>query len=119
MLPHIKLPMLPIVGSDALHPDVLQQEELLLLCVLRDQDREVLTDVLRTTWREFAGTLAVWLLDETALAEATDCFAIIGTPTFLLLHRGIELERHLGRADAPTLAAFIRRHAPFSRSTPP
>lgn len=111
--------MLPTVGADALHPDALQQEELLLLGVLRDQDHEVLTGTLEAILQEFAGRLAVWLLEETALAEVMDCFAITGTPTFLLLHRGVELERHLGRADASTLAAFIRRHAPFSHLASP
>jgi len=103
--------MFPVVGPDALQPDALQRLHLLLLVCVREQDQDSLDEVLQAAEAALAGSLTIWLLDETALPDIKDRFLIDGTPTFLLLHRGVELERWLGKTDAPTLVAFLLQHA--------
>ncbi|GAB7082002.1 hypothetical protein JCM14635_36770 [Megalodesulfovibrio paquesii] len=104
--------MLPLVGVDALHQSGPDQAASILLVFLQDDARNEIEDMLEAAGAAFPGQLAIWIVEETALADLMRRYFVSGTPTFLLLRHKIEAARLLGRIDAHALHAFLRRHLP-------
>jgi thiol-disulfide isomerase/thioredoxin len=63
--------------------------------------------VLEATCRRCGGSLRCFLYDEDYLDMATERFSVKGTPTFLLFHRGREVDRLIGESDGDTLNEFV------------
>ncbi|GAB2583646.1 thioredoxin domain-containing protein [Spirosoma areae] len=58
---------------------------------------------------QFGGLLRVLRIDEATHPDVVRSFAIIQTPAFVLVRRGIELWRHEGMADESTFMLLIER----------
>lgn len=87
---------------------MLQLTQPLLLAFLRlevghDQQLEILDEVAKT----HGDSLHVAVLDLSHDKRFRQVFNIMGTPTYILLKKGQELDRMLGKADAPALQAFL------------
>lgn len=89
---------------------MLQLTQPLLLACLRlevghDQQLTILDDIAKNN----ADMLHVAVLDLSHDKRFKQVFKIMGTPTYILLKKGQELDRMLGKADAAALHTFLRQ----------
>jgi len=94
---------------------MLQLTQPLLLAFLRlevghDQQLEMLEEVAKAN----AETLHVAVLDLSHDKRFRQVFNIMGTPTYIVLKKGQELDRMLGKADAGVLQTFLRQVLDFA-----
>jgi 3'-phosphoadenosine 5'-phosphosulfate sulfotransferase (PAPS reductase)/FAD synthetase len=58
------------------------------------------------------GKVSIYLLDDTFINSFSARYRIYGSPTFLLLKKGVEIDRLLGEVDENTLFMFLTRNLP-------
>ena len=66
-------------------------------------------ETLDTVSRRFQRKLKVCQVEENSLEAFKGRYHVMGTPTYLLFHKGREQERMLGVADKDSLAGFVAR----------
>ena len=81
---------------------------LLLACILRGDDFKEQIKVLESVSKRYYDALKVCLLDEDCVRSYKK-LGIVGTPTFLILYKGKEMARKLGKVDMETLSSFVLR----------
>ncbi len=101
------------IRLDNFDAEILNEERpVLLSCVHRgDGFREQLA-VIESVSEAYAGALKSCLLEDGLIAALEKRLGVRGTPTFLVLKEGIEIDRMLGKANRETLAAFLVRALP-------
>jgi hypothetical protein len=99
--------MFKFVGTDSFDFEVLQGNMPTLLARIRpDHGFKEQTMVLEDISNKHVDELRVCLLDENSI-ETFKRYAIDGSPTFVIFHRGEEKRRMLGKADENTLNQFV------------
>ena len=58
------------------------------------------------------GKVCTYLLDDTFIQSFSSQYRVYGSPTFLLLKHGEEIDRLLGEVDENALCMFINRNLP-------
>ncbi|MBG0791369.1 MAG: thioredoxin family protein [Desulfovibrionaceae bacterium] len=81
----------------------------LLVAFLKRNERYCLqARALERVARTHEGRVRCFLFNPDYLDTAMDRFQVKGTPTFLLLDRGREINRLIGESDGDTLDEFVR-----------
>ncbi len=91
---------------------VKEPRPVLLSCMLQGEGFREQLAVIESVSERFAHTLKVCLLDDGYIGAFENRLGVRGTPTFLVLKEGIEIDRMLGTASMETLAAFLVRSLP-------
>lgn len=85
---------------------------LLIICLAQDDGFASQLTILQDVARRYEKEIKVGLLAQDSMEICMRKLQIIGTPTFLLMTKGKEVGRILGRSDQETLTHFILRHLP-------
>ncbi|MDD4241319.1 MAG: thioredoxin family protein [Smithellaceae bacterium] len=104
----------------SIRPDNFAQEviwetkPLLIICLAQDDGFSRQLAVLREIAEKYEKVIKVGLLAQDSVEICKKKLKIIGTPTFLLMKEGREIDRILGVTDKEALTHLIERH--LSRS---
>lgn len=84
-----------------------EEKPLLLICMPRDDQFAEQVNIVMETAAKYGGRLKVGLVDESFIGMFKKRYHVLGTPTFLILEQGREINRSLGLADEQMLTALI------------
>ena len=87
------------IRPDNFDPEILNEEmPVLLSCVHQGEGFREQMAAIESVSEAYAGALKVCLLDDGFIGAFEKKLGVRGTPTFLLLKEGIEIDRMLGKA---------------------
>ena len=89
---------------------ILEPKPLLIICLAQDDGFSRQLTVLQDIARRYEKEIKVGLLAHDSLEICKKKLQIVGTPTFLLMKEGREIDRILGVSDKETLTHLIDRH---------
>jgi thioredoxin-like negative regulator of GroEL len=99
------------VSPDRFTEEVLLEEKpVLLVCLAVDDSFSGQLKVVRKTAEKYSGPLKMVLLTQDALEKLKTQLQISGTPTFLLMRKGREVNRILGVVDEEGLTRFLSEY---------
>lgn len=76
--------------------------------LVNSDQRALLTALADSLQEQLGGLLRILRIDEANHPDVVQSFAIIQTPAFVLIRRGVELWRQEGLSDAATLVRLIQ-----------
>ena len=101
--------MVQTIGPQAFEIELQGSVSPLLVAFLKRNERfSFQTKALERVEQTHMGKIRCFLFNPDYLDTAMDRFKVKGTPTFLLLDRGREMNRLIGESDRETLDEFIR-----------
>ena len=83
----------------------------LLLCMPRDEEFAGQMRIMESVALRFKGSVKAACMNEDALVSFKNHFSIRGTPTYLLLRKGREVNRFIGLATEDSLVRLIESHS--------
>lgn len=110
--------MLPVVDIQSFSDEVLNEDHPVLLAVLEPgMNGQGQAETLDLVSQSFRSRIKVLQVEESSLEAFKGRYKVMGTPTFLLFHKGSERQRLLGMADKETLARFVNRTLGWNEET--
>ena len=98
-----------MVDLESFGNSVLADETPVLLAFLgTGREAQPQAEILAALSHIFSNRLRVCLVEEDSLEAFKGRYTVMGTPTYLLFHKGRECERMLGEADDECLIRFVR-----------
>jgi thioredoxin-like negative regulator of GroEL len=91
---------------------ILEKTPVLLICLARDDSFSTQLTVLQDIAKKYGRELKVGLLAQDSMKTFKERLRIVGTPTFLLMIEGKEINRILGVSDRKVLTELIDKHLP-------
>jgi thioredoxin-like negative regulator of GroEL len=89
---------------------ILEKRPVLLICLARDDSFSTQLPVLQDIAEQYGSKLKVGLLAQDSMETFKKRLRIAGTPTFLLMMKGKEINRILGVSDREVLTELIDKH---------
>jgi len=105
--------MVTTIGLDSIKTELLNENKpVLVACISSDVFFAEIKQTLENISYRFAGVVKIYLLNQNSLNAFCAAYDIDGTPTFLIMNHGKELDRFMGEADESTLVAIIQSILP-------
>jgi len=106
-------PQIHLINEDNFTAAIVREDKpVLLVCMPRDDQYERQMGIVAETVSGCVNPPKIGLLEESFIGPFRTRYRVAGTPTFLILQKGVEKNRLLGLADERTLRGFIETACP-------